>query len=424
MVIKQEKYTHCVPPGYPVIHRRKVPFTPRIVSPAGFARRASELRRLDAELDRFILRPNDYLELIIEAWSKNIHQSVHMEGNPLTLPEVERVTRDSLSGSRDTYDDQHRQEVLNHVIIQSDPRSWKAPWDMITMRVLHRFLMSGDPSANGGKFRTPAEDKDGRFGVWLKNKDQLLLRPAPAEHIEEELNALLEWRNTEAPVLFPVAAASVFFHEFESIHPFSDGNGRAGRVLFHAYLQSEGLRNSNLCLIEPELTKDIELYYRLLAWTDSSGSYTELVDYFTDALLQSYEAAVKRFSKKDLLSSELDEAEKRLIVCAKQRKRWFTVSEASSWVSSIGYMTLLKKLNHLVAEEVLEAKGKTRSRRYRFADPLGEFRATHLPEKAGATAEAVSGADNVPAASGEDGPPRESSGHSLATESTDAQSQA
>jgi len=384
MAIDVSKYDHCVPAGYPVLHRRKVPFNPRIVSPTGLSRMAGELRKLDAELDRFILRPNDFLELIIETWSQNIHQSVHMEGNPLTLREVERVTGDSLRGLGTQYKDRDRQEILNHVIVLSDPGSWGPPWTIETITGLHRFLFAGDPSVRAGELRTSVDAEEGTFGVWSPSNSQLLFRPAPAREVEEELSSLLEWRNTVAPVLFPAAAASVFFHEFESIHPFADGNGRLGRVLFHTYLQWEGLRNSNLCPIEPELTTDVDLYYRMLAWTDDRGEYSDLVEYFTEALLRSYETAVNRCSQRDSLSAALDEDAKRLLVRAKQKAGPFPAAEAATWVPSIGYLTLLKKLNHLVDEGVLEATGRTRSRRFRFVDPLAGFRDAQAAQRGSA----------------------------------------
>ena len=186
----------------------------------------------------------------------------------------------------------------------------------------------------------------------------------------EELSSLLEWVNRRCGVYFPIVGAAVFFHEFESIHPFEEGNGRTGRTLFHLLLEELGLPNSRYCKVEKYLIQDPELYYRILGWTDHKGSYLELVDYFTDALLLSYREAVKTLSEKDLLTHDLDEISRRLLVQARRTPGWFSVREASAWIGGRSDQTIRSHLNGLVMRGALRAVGETRSRRYRFV-PLG-----------------------------------------------------
>ena len=116
--------------------------------------------------------------------------------------------------------------------------------------------------------------------------------------------------------------------------------------------------------------KDLELYYWLLAWTDDRGTYTELVDFFTDAVLKSYQEATRRLSKKNLLSSTMDELSKRLIVRAKHESNWFSVREAEKWIGGSTHQTVGRHLNALIRLDVLESRGQTRNKRYRFKDPL------------------------------------------------------
>jgi Fic family protein len=228
------------------------------------------------------------------------------------------------------------------------------------------LMMLVDPKARPGLYR----EVDSAV---YTDQGQETFHPCPPKHIEREMTSLLEWTNKSAPALHPAVAATLLFHEFESIHPFLDGNGRVGRTLFHLYLQQHGLPNAHLCMVEKELTKDPGLYYQLLGWTDQKASYTELLDHFTDALVNSYESALVRFTDKDLLSSELPETSKRLVVAARH-KDWFSVGEAARWVGGVGEQTIRNRLNELVGIGVLEARGQTRSRRYRFKHPLEELR--------------------------------------------------
>lgn len=359
------KYAHCVP-RYPVRHQAKLPFRPLVQAPSGFPKLAIQLRRLDTELDRYILSARDYLEIVVDAFASNVHYSTKLEGNPLTLAEVQRLTRNSFEGVRAGKLDGPRQEVLNHLAAWLYPDYYQTPWtDQV--KETHRFLMEGvEPESLPGQYRTtPAHITQGRDVVFEGAKPEL---------IAEEMDSLLRWLNHEAPALFPVVAATVFFHEFESIHPFKDGNGRTGRTLFHGYLQLHGLPNSHLCKLEYELLKDPEVYYTLLSWADHSKSYVELVEFVTEATVRAYEKAIAEFQSKDLLSTGLEETPRRLLIRAKQHKEWFRVADAAGWVDSLGEQSIRRHLSDLVSMGVLDAEGQTRARRYRFADPLRQVR--------------------------------------------------
>jgi Fic family protein len=180
--------------------------------------------------------------------------------------------------------------------------------------------------------------------------------------------------------MWTAVGAAVFFHEFESIHPFQEGNGRTGRVLFHAYLQNSGLANAYRCKVEAELIQDPELYYLILGWTDHSESYTELVEYFTEALLRSYLKAVEVYRKKDI-TPKLDPAELALVRMAKRSPSWFTLKEATLLIPGRSEQTVRKRLNALTEMQVLHSIGNTRARRYRFADPLADVRARMQKER-------------------------------------------
>jgi Fic family protein len=363
MPISPLKYAHCEYP-LPVRHRPKVPFHPRVSVPPALSDRSLEIHHLDRELDRFILREADYLDLVTDAFSSNIHYSSKLEGNPLPLDEVRRLAKNSLEGATVKKPDGPRQEIINHLLAWTQPQALGTPWSKDTLRQVHRYLTKGvEEEADPGRFRDHA-------GVITGPRGEGHFVTAPEDQIVPELDSLLEWLNRTAPSMLPEVAAALFFHEFESIHPFTDGNGRTGRTLFHAYLQNHGLKNSSLCLIEAKLTGLPELYYRILGWTDFSGGYLELVDFFTEALLDSYREAVERFKAKDLASGRLDELSTRLLVSAKRHGSWFSVREATAWISGRGEQTVRNSLNALVGERVLRAEGKTAAKRYRFADPL------------------------------------------------------
>lgn len=361
------------PKGYPVRHRRKAPFNPSIVAPADLHGRSRLIKMLDIDLDRYILAADDYTELVVDAYSSNVHWSSKLEGNPLSEREVRKITMDSFTGTGREKATGPRQEIINHLMRLTSPEEFSLPWNHERILALHRYLMTGTGSRTRiGSYRecqTCIRDSSGAE-VFI---------PAPPGAIEDEMLSLLEWVNTRASAYDSIVAATVFFHEFESIHPFEDGNGRAGRCLFHLFLQNSDLQNSHLCKIERQLLKDNEMYYQMLAYADDSGSYTELIDFVSDAMLKSYEGAHRSLSAKDLLSSGLDEVSKRLLKMAKANRRWFSLAEAQTWVSSVGMQTVRNRLNELVEIGALQKEGRTRACRFRMKSQLSEFRANLEP---------------------------------------------
>jgi Fic family protein len=360
------RYAHCVHP-YPVRHKHKVPFEPKVSVPPSFGERASRIIALDRRLDRFVLTEPDYFRFVEEAVTSNLHVSVQLEGNPLSLEQVRRLTRDSMRGRQPATISSAQREILNNLAVWFMPGELRFPWDLPMFRRVHESLMTGvDPGAFPGRLRS-------KLSAVYSDEGQELLITAPPEHIQSESEALLDWVNRESQSMWPVVAAAVFFHEFESIHPFEEGNGRTGRVLFHAYLQNSGLANAYRCKVEAELIRDPELYYLILGWTDYSGTYMELVDYFADSLLRSYQSSVDLYRRKDV-TPKLDSIELSLVRMAKRNPSWFTLKEAAKWVPDRSEQTIRGRLNGLAEMQVLHSTGRTRARKYRFADPLADAR--------------------------------------------------
>ncbi len=353
--------------GYPVKHKRKVPFDPDIVIKRDFSKKNREIFRLDTELDRFILAFDDYRELVLDAFSSNIHYSTELEGNPLDLEEVERITRDSFERGSDLDEDYDKptQEVVNHILTWMSTL-FKGDWDLDTIRTVHGLIMNDFDEAKPGEFRTV------RTSIQTDSGQEIFI-PAPPEHIKEELQSLLKWVNKRSSAYSPVVSGAVLFHEFESIHPFLDGNGRVGRTLFHGYLHERGLTNSKLCLIEKEIVGDKEYYYDLLARTDYSGDYTELIDHFADSVLKSYRKAISAFQDRDLLTSDLDEISKRILTKARRKRGWFNLDDVRHWCQNESDYVLRKRIRHLVEINALSEKGRTRAKKYSYVDPIEEW---------------------------------------------------
>jgi len=345
---------------YPVSHKRKVPFNPCVRLNLEYRRMLDEIRNLDRRLGEMILSGNDYMELVNDAYADNIHWSVKLEGNNLPLGEVRRLTTLFTEGKTEEVNPGPHQEILNHLYSFFAKDYFTLPWKMKNITQTHKILMDGVSQPEiSGVIRVDRVSIKGNDG-------QEYFITCPPENIMGEMISLLEWLE-ESPY-DEIVTSVLFFHEFESIHPFRDGNGRTGRTLFQILLQELGLKNAGLCKFEQKLLKNSENYYNLLAYVDGTAEYYPFIMYVTESLLQAYNEAVEIFEKKDVLR-DLDENSKVFAIRAK-KVRSFTLADARSWIEPLGEQTMRMKLNELVDKGVLKKSGKTKGMTFEFNDPL------------------------------------------------------
>lgn len=350
-----------------VRRKPKAPFQPRIRIETGLRTRFQQIREFDLEFQRFILKESDYVQIIEDAYSSNVHWSTKIEGNTLTEDEVKIITRESLSGSRSDKPNTQNQEIINHIGVLVFADKFALPWNEDIFKLVNFMLLQKTGThVEAGKYRI----HDG--SIQEDGKDVFI--PAPPDAILGQLSYLLEWVNDYSAAYEPVVTATVMFHEFESIHPFPDGNGRTGRTLFHLFLQLNGLQNSHLCKLDKQVLSNQSAYYQLLAYTDHSEEYSELIDYMSDAILKSYQDTHDELKSKDLLSSGMEESECRILIRAKQKGGWFRPMEAYGWVRGKSEQTIRNHLNQMCERGIFEKKGRTNSVMYRFKTPFDAWK--------------------------------------------------
>lgn len=187
------------------------------------------LQTLKSEYDRLKSGKDSLLQMLTEVeLPEMVYNSNAIENSTLTLPETERILLDQEISRdlnlREVY------EAKNLARLNEYMREKAAPTvitkDLITF--IHQMLMGviNDPIA--GRFRTSGEYV--RVGLHIA--------PAP-EHVDELLaKALLSYDSDHSHHFLERVAR--FHLEFESIHPFNDGNGRIGRILINWQLARLG----------------------------------------------------------------------------------------------------------------------------------------------------------------------------------------
>ena len=115
----------------------------------------------------------------------------------------------------------------------------------------------------------------------VHNGDTLIHAGTPAAYVPEVMDGLFEW--LRATRLHPLLASCVFHFEFEFCHPFSDGNGRMGR-LWHTLLLSRWRPVLAWVPIESAIRRRQADYYEALARSGATGSCESFVEFMLEAI--------------------------------------------------------------------------------------------------------------------------------------------
>jgi Fic family protein len=108
--------------------------------------------------------------------------------------------------------------------------------------------------------------------------------PPPAEHVAKILGDMEQFIHDAAPTLPPVVRIALIHAQFETIHPFLDGNGRIGRLLIAALLEEWGLLPEPLMYLSGYLKQHQSEYYRRLSCIRTEGDWEGWVAFFLEAV--------------------------------------------------------------------------------------------------------------------------------------------
>ena len=152
----------------------------------------------------------------------------------------------------------------------------------------HLVQIQGELERNNAGFRklpgTALRDGGGRT-VYTPPQD-----PAQIVALMGDLERFIN-----LPELFevdPLIKMALIHHQFESIHPFYDGNGRTGRILNVLYLVKEGLLDIPVLYLSSHIVRTKVDYYRLLQSVRQAGQWEDWVLYMLDAVEQTAEHGI------------------------------------------------------------------------------------------------------------------------------------
>ena len=174
------------------------------------------------------------------------------------------------------------------------------------IREAHRILMKGlrGQDKNPGEFRS-SQNWIGGYGVTIKNASYV--PPCPQDMIQA-ISDLEKYINDEDDTDVLIRAALIHY-QFETIHPFLDGNGRVGRLLIMLFLIDRKVLTTPALYISYFLKKYQSEYYSRLSEVRVKGNYEQWVKFFLRAINESAQDAIQTIDE----LSELHDKNEKLI---------------------------------------------------------------------------------------------------------------
>lgn len=217
--------------------------------------------------------------------------SSQIEGTQSTLTDLLRFETEAQTGQ--PIDD--IREVSNYVdaMMYGLERLQKLPLSLRLIREMHaRLLQSGRGGTKGpGEFR--------RSQNWIggTRPGNALYVPPPVTELDDCLRALERFMHEDESHLPALIKAGLLHVQFETIHPFLDGNGRIGRLLVTLYLCVNGVLQKPLLYLSLFLKTHRADYYRLLQEVREDGHWEAWLDFFlagvAETANQAFDAATR-----------------------------------------------------------------------------------------------------------------------------------
>jgi len=331
-----------------------------------------------------ILRLEMDARVKIERYSQMLSNSLIQDDILMMFSMNESVQSTKIEGTQATFDEviesevtgekkRDVQEVLNYLealhrgadLLKSIPLSTRL------FLQLHSIILRDSRGQN----RSPGEYRkiQNFIGPTNRIEDASYIPPEP-QLINSYMSNLEEYMNNNInDSLGPIARAAIIHAQFETVHPFLDGNGRLGRILIILYFLDQQILQVPSFFISEQLEKNKYKYYSLLNnLRTSNPNWKDWIVFFLQSSIAQAEYYIEKLQKIEALCIQMIEFSKTNnvrddIIMFIFRKPVFTIKDVENALN-ISYNTARNNISKLVQSGKVYEDDKKRNRVYRFYD--------------------------------------------------------
>lgn len=280
---------------------------------------------------------------------KTIYSSLAIEQNTLTIEQVSDV----IEGKRILAPPQDIKEVKNAFEIY-EKMELLNPYSLEDLLKAHKVMM-GDLIKEAGIFRSK--------GVGVYAGTELIHAGTPPQYVPDLMKELFTW--LEFSEVHPLIKACVFHYEFEFIHPFSDGNGRTGR-LWHTLILAKWKPFFAWIPIETLIYENQEEYYKAINLSNNKGESTDFICF----MLKLVKEALEEIKQAKKVAGKVTDK-----MTDKEYQRWKLVkayieengelkNKDVQEVLAVSETTAKRFLKRMVEYQLLVSRGQNKERKY------------------------------------------------------------
>ena len=372
--------------------------------------RAGILKRMQSDYECFIPHNLKELKLDIDDQLQSLINKAYLllgrlDGMAITLPDIdlfvsmyvqkEAVISSQIEGTQASLIDvlqkdrnnekiKDTEEIVNYIKATNYAfkRLEELPLCMRLIKETHSVLLSGvrGNEKSPGEFRK-SQNWIGYTGCTLNTAS--FVPPSP-EEMEHSLSDLEKYIHEDSSISNLIKIALIHY-QFETIHPFLDGNGRMGRLLIVLFLKERGLIEYPVLYLSYFFKKNRNRYYELLNNVRIKGEFEEWIKFFIEGICEISEDAIssiqkilklKRIDMEKIRNIPKGNISNLLLVYDYLLKHPFLETEDIRLLSDLSKPTVNKLLETLTELEILElVEEKKRYKQYvykKYVDILSE----------------------------------------------------
>ena len=236
--------------------------------------------KLIPDIDFFIT-----MHITKEATDSSKIEGTHTEINEALLP-IEDISPEK----KDDW-----QEIRNYInaMHEAIEKLKKLPISMRLICQVHNTLLQGVR----GKNKLPGQIRKSQNWVGGSSINDAKFIPPHPDDLPELLSDIEKFMNNpnlEMPELIKIA---ITHYQFETIHPFCDGNGRIGRLLITLQLIEKGFLDKPTLYISNYFAKNKELYYENLSSVRINGDMEQWIKFFLNGILETSKSSINKFKE-------------------------------------------------------------------------------------------------------------------------------
>jgi len=306
---------------------------------------------------------------------KEASQSSKIEGTKTNIEEALLEKEDISEEKRDDWEEvQNYIAALNEAINQLD----KLPFSSRLIKNTHKVLLSGVR----GKHKLPGDFRTSQNWIGGASIMDATFIPPIHSSIDDYMSDLEKLAHSQEYFFPDLLKIALIHYQFETIHPFLDGNGRVGRLMITLYLVEKGILKKPILYLSDFFERNRTLYYDNLTRVREQNDITQWFKFFLVGVIETAKNSISTFDNILKLKKDVENRIQQLgsrsanalnIVNYLYQHPFIDATKAKT-ITNLSAPTVYKLLEDLENIHILhEITGSKRGKQYLFRDYIRLF---------------------------------------------------